>query len=173
MLLPTTDETEGSVPRERSEEQYQEDEGKLDADSLPSTIDYPEIRQLILLFFYDPSWCFLSETSKLASNTASFSFVVNMDRMKTLHEEETSPFTLAVLADMVGDEAREACCPIPDEILLVALARTIPQHVKEAPVYRVSGVKPGSRKPKAKNRARKEVSQLETVPRAVSRSKNE
>ena len=71
------------------------------------------------------------------------------------------PCTLIVFSDMVGDEAPEECSPIQDEILLVALARTIPQHVKEAPVYRVSGVKPGSGKPKAKNRARKEVTQLE------------
>jgi hypothetical protein len=42
LLLPTTDETEGSVPRERSEEQDPEYEGPADADSVPSTIDYPE-----------------------------------------------------------------------------------------------------------------------------------
>ena len=45
-----------------------------------------KIRQLIL-FFDDYSWCFLSETSKLASNSASFSFVVNVDWVKTLDEE--------------------------------------------------------------------------------------
>ena len=42
LLLPTTDEIEGSVPCERSEEQDPEDEGQVDADSIPSTIDYPE-----------------------------------------------------------------------------------------------------------------------------------
>ena len=70
--------------------------------------------------------------------------MVIADGIQTLEEEETSPFTLAVLADMVGDEAPEECHLIQDEILLAALARTIPQHVKEAPVYRVSGVRPGS-----------------------------
>ena len=60
------------------------------------------------------------------------------------------PFTLAALADMAGDEAPEECPPIQDEILLVAVARAILQNVKEAPVYRVSGVKPGSGKPMAK-----------------------
>ena len=52
------------------------------------------------------------------------------------------------------------CPPIQDELLQAALAQKKP-NVKEAPVYRVSGVKPGSGKPKAKNRARKEVTQLE------------
>ena len=42
LLLPTTDETEGSVSRERSEEQDPEDEGLADVDSVPSTIDYPD-----------------------------------------------------------------------------------------------------------------------------------
>ena len=70
--------------------------------------------------------------------------MVNVDGIETLEEEETSPFTLAVLTDMVGDEAPEVCPPIQDEILQVALARTILPNVKEAPVYRVSGVKPGS-----------------------------
>ena len=72
-----------------------------------------------------------------------FSFVVNVDGIKTLDEEETSPFTLVVIADMAGDAAPEECSPIQDEILLVALAKTVLQNVKEAPVYRVSGVKPG------------------------------
>ena len=87
LLLPTTDETEGSVPRERSEEQDPEDEGSADADSIPSTIDCPENPSVCLAVFDDHSWCFLSETSKLASNTASFSCVVNVDGIKTLDEE--------------------------------------------------------------------------------------
>ncbi len=49
LVLPITDEAEGLVPRERSEEQYPEDEVLADADSVPSTIDYTEILQLILL----------------------------------------------------------------------------------------------------------------------------
>ena len=137
LLLPTTDEIEDSVPRERSKEQDPEDEGLADADSIPSTLDYPANPSTDLVVFDDNSCCFLSETSKLASNTASFSCVVNMNGIKTLDEEETSPFTLAVLADMAGDEAPEECSSIQDEILLAALANTIPQNVKEAPVYRV------------------------------------
>ena len=125
--MPTNDETEGSVPRERSEEQDPEDEGLVDVDSNPSTIDYPEILQLSLLFLITTLGAFfLSETSKLASNTASLSFVVNVDGIKTLDEEETSPFTLTVLADMAGDEAPEECSTSQDEIVLAALARTIP-----------------------------------------------
>ena len=97
----------------------------------------------------------------MASNTASFSCVVNVDGIKTLEEEDTSPFTLAVLTDMVGHGAPEEYPPIHDEILHAALARTIPPNVEEAPVYHVSGVKPISGKPEAKHRARKEVTQVE------------
>ena len=82
LLLPTTDETEGSVPRERSEEQDPEDEGQVDADSVPSTIVYPESPSADLVVFDDSSWRFLRETSKLAANTTSFSFVVNVDGIK-------------------------------------------------------------------------------------------
>ena len=99
-----------------------------------------------------PSWL---------QNTASFSVVVNVGGIRTLDEEDASPFTLAVFADMAGDEAPEACPFMQDEILLAAWARRIHQHVKEAPVYRVSGVKPGSGKPEAKIISRKEVVQLE------------
>ena len=77
-----------------------------------------------------------------------------MDGIKTFDEEESSPFTVAVITDMVGDEAPEECPPMKDETLPVALARTIP-NVKEAPVYRVSGVKPGSGKPQAKKKSSK------------------
>ena len=37
-----------------------------------TTIDYPEIPSVDLVWFDDHFWCFRSETSKLASNTASF-----------------------------------------------------------------------------------------------------
>ena len=87
--------------------------------------------------------------------------MVSVDGIKTLDEEETSPFTLVAIADMAGDEAAEECPLIQDEILLVALARTILQNVKEAPVYRVSGVKPGSGQSQAKDQTPKEVTQLE------------
>ena len=47
-----------------------------------------------LVVFDVNSWCFLSETSNLTSNTAPFSFVVNVGGIETLDEEETSTFTL-------------------------------------------------------------------------------
>ena len=46
-FLPTTDEVEDSVPRERSQGPEPEDDGSVDADSVPSTIEYPEILRLI------------------------------------------------------------------------------------------------------------------------------
>ena len=77
-------------------------------------------------------------------------------------KKKPRPFTFAVLTYMAGDETAGACPPIQYEILMVALARTVPQNVKEVPVYRESGVRPGSGKPKAKkHRAWKEVTQLE------------
>jgi hypothetical protein len=71
---------------------------------------------------------------------------------------------------MNGDEHPEAIPPIQDEVLQASLARAILPSVQETPVYRVSGVKPGSGKPKAKNSARKAVAKLEqeTVPTTVS-----
>ena len=56
--MPTTDETEGSDPRERSEEQYREDEGPADADSIPSTIDYPENPSVDFVVVDHQSWLF-------------------------------------------------------------------------------------------------------------------
>ena len=105
--------------------------------------------------FDERSWCYLSETSQLACNTASFSFVVNVDGIKTLAEEETLPLTLVVLAEIVGDETSDELLPLQYEVLQASLARTLLLSVKEVPIYRVSGVKAGSRKPQAKNRARK------------------
>jgi hypothetical protein len=52
--------------------------------------------------------------------------VVNVDGLKTLEEEEAQA----------------------DEVLQASLARTIILSVQETPVYRASGVKPGSGKPK-------------------------
>ena len=49
--------------------------------------------------------------------------MVNVDGIKTPDEEETSPVTLAVLADMTGDETPKECPPIQYEILMAALAR--------------------------------------------------
>ena len=48
-LLPTTDEAEGSVPRELSEGQDPGEEGKGGEDSVPSTSEYPEYRSVDLV----------------------------------------------------------------------------------------------------------------------------
>ena len=97
LLLPTSDETEG-VPRERSESQDQGDEGQCDTSSVPSTIEYPENNSADLVILNDSSWCLVSDISKLASNTSSFSFAVNVDGITDLSEEETSGY--GVLASM-------------------------------------------------------------------------
>ena len=70
---------------------------------------------------------------KLASNTASFSCVVNVDGINSLEEEETLPFTLVVLADLVGEEAQEYLPPAQDEVLQAALDRTICPSAKGRP----------------------------------------
>ena len=107
LLLPTSDETEG-VPRERSESQDQGDEGQCDTSSAPSTIEYPENNYADLVILNDSSWCLLSDISKLASNTSSFSFVVNVDGITDFSEEETSPFAYSVLASMTEEESQES-----------------------------------------------------------------
>ena len=48
-----------------------------------------------------------------------------------------------------------------DEILQASLTRTVAPRAIECPVYRVNGSGASSSRPKAKNRARKEVAQLE------------
>ena len=92
------------------------------------------------------------DINKLASNIASFSFVVNVDGITILEEEESLPLFLAVLAETLGDEASDVILPVQIEILKASLARTILPSVKEVPLYRVSGGKPGSGKPKAKQK---------------------
>ena len=148
--MPTTYEVDDSVPRERSQGQDPEYEGQADADSIPSILDYPENPSVDLVIVDDRSWYFLSESCKLASNNASFSCVVNVGGIKTLEEGQTMHSTLVALADLIGDDTSEETLPIRDEVLQASLARTILPSVKETPVYRVSGVKPGSGKPKAK-----------------------
>ena len=87
--------------------------------------------------------------------------MVNVDGIKELSDEETSPFTLGALANMIEEESQEDILNVHDEILQASLARTMLSSAKEFPVYRVSGSKTSSARPKAKNRARKEVNQLE------------
>ena len=78
-----------------------------------------------------------------------------------LEEEATLLLTLVALAEIRGDETSDELLPVQEEVLQASLARTILPSVKEVPVYRVIGAKPSSGKPKAKNIARKEVTQLE------------
>ena len=107
MLLPATDEAEGSVPRGRSEAQYQGECEQDDGESVPSTVEYPEHTSADLVIFDDSSWCFLSAITKLASNTSYFSFVVKVDGINDLTDEATSPLALSVLANMVNAEPHE------------------------------------------------------------------
>ena len=150
MLLPTTD--EDPVPRERSQGQDPEDEGQADVDSIQSTIVCPENPSVDLVIVDDHAWCFFSETSKLASNTSSFSFVVNVDGIKDLSDEATSPLALGALANMMNEEPHEGLSDVHDEILQASLARTIFASARDFPVYRVSGSKTGSVRPQAKKK---------------------
>ena len=72
----------------------------------------------------DESWPFLDETCKLASNTASFSFVVNMEGIVPLDEVDT---LLGAWASSPEDDD-EPPGLVPDdeedEVLLAAMART-------------------------------------------------
>ena len=154
LLLPTTDETEG-VPRERADSQDQGDEGQGDSSSVPSTVEYPDNNAADLVNLNGRSWCLLSDTSKLASNTSSFSFVVGLEGIKDLSYEETLPLTHSVLASMTDEEPQDNFSVVCDEILQAALVRTIASSVTESQAYRVSGSSPSSSRPKAKNRARK------------------
>ena len=86
---------------------------------------------------------------------------VNMDGITDLSEEETSPFAYGVLASMIEEEPQDSFSDVYDEILQASLTRTVAPRATEFPVYRVSGSGTSSSKPKAKNRARKEVTQLE------------
>ena len=102
-LLPTTDETEG-VPRERAHSQDQGDEQQGDNSSVPSTVEYPDNYAADLVILNDRSWCLLSDISKLASNTSSFSFVVVLDGITDLSHEETVHFTHRFLASITYGE---------------------------------------------------------------------
>ena len=62
---------------------------------------------------------------------------------------------------MVNEEPHEGLSEVHDDILQASLARTILVGARDFPVYRVSGSKTSSVRPKAKNRARKEVTRLE------------
>ena len=80
-------------------------------------MEYPENTSADLVIFDDSSWCFLSDISKLASNASSFSFVVNVDGIKDLSDEETSPFTLGALANTIEEKSQGDLLNVHDEIL--------------------------------------------------------
>ena len=84
-----------------------------------------------------------------------------MDGIKDLSDEATSPLALGVLANMLNEEPHAGLSDVHDEITQASLARTIFASVRELLVYRVRVSKAGSVRPKARNRARKEVTQLE------------
>ena len=68
-ILTTTEPTANEMPRERASDSKRE---MMDPERhIPSTIDYPEHRDIYVLQD-DESGPFLDETCKLASNTASF-----------------------------------------------------------------------------------------------------
>ena len=93
---------------------------------------------------------------------------MNVDGIKDLEEEDTSPFTLAVLANMNEEESPEYLLLVQDEISQAALARTILTNVKKPPVYRASGVKTGSGKPKVKTTQSLNKKQLpEAIPTGI------
>ena len=83
----------------------------------------------------------MSDISKLASNTASFSFVVNVDGIADVSEEETSPFAYSILAGTTEEESQESFPDVHDEILQASLTRTVVPRAANFPAYRVSGSK--------------------------------
>ena len=62
---------------------------------------------------------------------------------------------------MTEEAPQESFSDVYDEFLQASLIRTVAPRATEFPVYRVSGPGNSSSKPKSKNRARKEVTQLE------------
>ena len=85
LLLPLSDGTVESVPRERAPDAEPDDAGSVGTDTVPSTMAYPEDPAVDLVIVDGNAWCPLDETSKLAFNTSSCSFVVNMDGIISSH----------------------------------------------------------------------------------------
>ena len=114
-----------------------------------------------MVFDNDFSWYLLDEASKLASNTASVSYVVAPDGPLDMHGVETLPRTLAVL--VCGEDQDDvAFADVGYLMLQASLLKTLssgPRRVSGSPSYRVSGA--GSSKKKTQHRSRKEVTQVE------------
>ena len=62
---------------------------------------------------------------------------------------------------MTEEESQESFLDVHDEILQASLARNVALRATDYPAYRASGSRTNASKPKANNRARKEVTQLE------------
>ncbi len=75
LLLPISAGAAETVPRERVPEPEPDDAGSVGIDTVFSTIEYPGEIAADLVIVDDNTWCLLYETSKLALNTLSFSFV--------------------------------------------------------------------------------------------------
>ena len=80
----------------------------------------------------DESWPFLDETCKLASNTASFAFVINMDGIVPLDEVD---ILLSTLASFPEDEDQPPGLVLDeeDEVLHAAMAKGPFACVQRAP----------------------------------------
>ena len=141
LILPTTAPSSTEVRRERGSDSQRENGGSSETDTAPSTIEYPENIDLFVLQD-DESWPFLDETCKLASNTASFSFVVNMDGIVPLDEVDTLLNTWASFPE--DDDEPPGLVPDDeeDEVLHAAIARAVKQRRKGTGTgkCRVSGV---------------------------------
>ena len=70
---------ESDVPPGLHPESDSDHKGPGGTDKVQSKIDYPENPTDLVVFDDDFSWHLLAEASKLASNTASFSYVVAPD----------------------------------------------------------------------------------------------
>ena len=79
LLLPISDGTEVLVPPDLVPDEEPDDAGSVGTDTVPSTVEYLEDHTADLVILDDHLWCFLDETSKLQSNTASFRFLMAMD----------------------------------------------------------------------------------------------
>ena len=75
LLLPILDGTEVLVPPHIVPDEEPYDAGSVGTDTVPSPIAYPEDPTDGLVILDDSSWSLLHETSKLVSNTSSFSLL--------------------------------------------------------------------------------------------------
>ena len=88
------------------------------------------------------SWPFLDETCKLASNTASLSYVVNVDGIAPLDEVDAVLSTWASFPEDDDEPPRLVPDDQEDEVLHAAIARKVNPRWKDTITgkCRVSGV---------------------------------